>query len=138
MAVAARSAAGREQQLTATTTTEITAREVAVRAGQLALTKKGYDIHILNITGLSSVSDYLVLVSGSADVQVKAIAAAIEEGLRDEGITPLYREGVKEGNWALLDFVDVVVHVFYEPTRHFYALEKLWADAPVEVLTDDN
>jgi ribosome-associated protein len=57
--------------------------------------------------------------------------------LRDEGHKPMHREGFREGNWVLLDYVDVVVHIFYEPTRRFYALEKLWGDAPVEELIDD-
>lgn len=106
-------------------------------AGRLALTKKGFDVKILKVKGISSVCDYFVIASGEADMQVKAIAEAVDEGLLREGYKPHHREGVSEGNWILLDYIDVVVHVFYEPTRRFYALEKLWGDAPTEELVDD-
>lgn len=117
--------------------TTSTALTLARQAGRLALSKKAFDVKILKLKGLSSVCDYFVIASGDADVQVNAIASAIEDGLREEGIKPYHREGRKGGNWVLLDYVDVVVHVFYEPTRRFYALEKLWGDAPVEELADD-
>ena len=88
------------------------------------------------LKSLSSVCDYFVIASGDADVQVKAIARAIDDGIREVGYKPNHREGEKEGRWILLDYIDVVVHVFYEPTRKFYALEKLWGDAPIEELSD--
>ncbi|MEW5994041.1 MAG: ribosome silencing factor [Candidatus Zixiibacteriota bacterium] len=109
---------------------------LARKAGHLALATKGLDVKILKLKGLSSVCDYFVIVSGEADVHVKAIAEAVDEGLMKEGIRPGHREGMGEGNWVLLDYIDVVVHVFYEPTRRFYALEKLWGDAPIEELAD--
>ena len=105
-------------------------------AGRLALEKKGFDVRILKLKSLSSVCDYFVIASGSVDVQVKAIARAVHDGLAEAGFKPMYREGMKEGNWILLDYIDVVVHIFREPTRQFYALEKLWGDAPVEQLSD--
>jgi ribosome-associated protein len=110
---------------------------LARAAGRLAFDKKGFDVRILRLKELSSVCDYFVIASGEADIQVKAIAAAIYDGLARLGQKPVYREGHREGNWVLLDYIDVVVHVFYEPTRRFYALEKLWGDAPVEELSDD-
>lgn len=85
---------------------------------------------------LSSVCDYYVIASGDADIHVKAIAGAIDDGLTAMGYRPSHREGMNEGNWVLLDYIDVVVHVFYRPTREFYALEKLWGDAPVESLSE--
>ncbi len=109
---------------------------LARKAGQLALSKKGFDVKILKLKSLSSVCDYFVIASGEADVQVKAIAEAIDKGLRDIGIKPYHCEGEKEGHWILLDYIDVVIHVFYEPTRQFYALEKLWGDAPMEEISD--
>ncbi len=112
-------------------------RDLARLAGKLALSKKGFDVKILKLKEISSVCDYFVIVSGEADIQVKAIARAIEDGLRDEGHKPYHTEGGDIGKWVLLDYVDVVVHVFYEPTRQFYALEKFWGDAPIEELTDD-
>ena len=110
--------------------------EVAHEAARLALSKKGFDVKILKLKDISSVCDYFVIVSGSADIQVKAIAHAILDGLRDSGIRPYHNEGLNDGNWVLLDFVDVVIHVFYEPTREFYSLEKLWGDAPVEKMIE--
>jgi ribosome-associated protein len=109
---------------------------LARKAGQLALSKKGFDVKILKLKSLSSVCDYFVIASGEADVQVRAIARAVDDGLREIGFKPYHREGENEGRWILLDYIDVVVHVFYEPTRQFYALEKLWGDAPIEELTD--
>ncbi len=110
---------------------------VARQAGRLALSKKAFDVKILKVREVSSVCDYFVIASGDADVQVKTIARAVEDGLREEGLKPYHREGMNEGNWILLDYVDVVVHVFLEPTRQFYALEKLWGDVPIEDLADD-
>jgi len=107
---------------------------VARTAGELALSKKGYDVKILKLKNLSSICDYFVIVSGDVDVHVKAIANAVYDGLLDEGLKPWHREGVRDGNWILLDYVDVVVHIFQRATREFYALEKLWGDAPVEVM----
>jgi ribosome-associated protein len=110
---------------------------LARAAGRLALEKKGFDVRILKLKELSSVCDYFVLASGEADVHVRAIADAVHDGLVEAGYKPTYTEGRREGNWILLDYIDVVVHVFHEPTRRFYALEKLWGDAKVEELSDD-
>lgn len=106
-------------------------------AGRLALDKKGFDVKILKLKSLSSACDYFVVVSGSASVHIRAIAEGIEDGFRMVGIKPMATEGARGGNWVLLDYVDVVVHVFLEPTRRFYALEKLWGDAPVELVEDE-
>lgn len=112
------------------------ALSLARRAGQLALGKRALDVRILSLSSLSSVCDYFVIASGDADVHVKAIGRAVLDGLVDEGIKPYHREGLTEGNWILLDYVDVVVHVFYHSTREYYGLEKLWGDAPVEVCSE--
>ena len=106
-------------------------------AGRLALSKKAFDVRILKLKDVSSICDYFVVASGDADVQVKAIADAVLRGLKDEGVAPYHREGHGDGNWVLLDYVEVVVHIFYEPTRRFYALEKLWGDAPAEEISDE-
>jgi len=117
---------------------ELSSRDLARLAGQLALSKKGFDVKILRLNEVSSVCDYFVIVSGDVDVQVKAIARAIDDGLRDAGYKSYHREGLNVGRWVLLDYIDVVVHVFQESTRKFYALEKLWGDAPIEELADDD
>ena len=110
---------------------------LARKAGELALSKKGFDVKIMKVKEVSSVCDYLVIASGEADVHVKAIARAVDDGLREDGVKPYHREGINEGNWVLLDYIDVVVHVFQEPTRRFYALEKLRGDAPIEEISDE-
>jgi len=111
---------------------------LARKAGHLALSKKGFDVKILKLKSISSVCDYFVIVSGDADVHVKAIGNAIYDGLLELGFKPAYREGMTGSSWILLDYLDVVVHVFRESTRRFYALEKLWGDAPVEELSYDD
>lgn len=105
-------------------------------AGRLALSRKGFDVKILKIKALSSVCDYFVIVSGEADIHVKAISSAVDDGLSKAGYKPYQREGYSDGNWVLLDYIDVVIHVFREPTRQYYALEKLWGDAPIEELSE--
>jgi len=113
------------------------ARTIAHEAGRLALSRKAFDVRILKLKEISSVCDYFVIASGEADVQVKAIARAISDGLASAGYKPTHSEGIKEGHWVLLDYIDVVVHIFHEPTRQFYALEKLWGDAPIEAISDE-
>lgn len=115
----------------------ISSSELAHQAAQHALSKKGYNIKILKLKEISSVCDYFVIISGAADMQVRAIANAIEDELRESGIRPYHIEGQTEGNWILIDYIDVVVHVFHEPTREFYSLEKLWGDAPIEEVVEN-
>ncbi len=97
----------------------------------MALEKQADKVIILNVKKLSSVSDYLLICSAQSDRQVEAIAGAIVDGLGEKGERALGVEGVNEGRWALVDFNDVVAHVFLEPVRVFYDLEGLWAEAPI-------
>jgi ribosome-associated protein len=110
---------------------------LAERAALLALDKKAEDVVILDLRGLSDVCDFFVLATGQADVQVKAIAAAIEAGLLKLGEKPVGTEGTSEGRWILLDYFDVVIHVMRHEAREYYQLERLWADAGVRVVTTD-
>ncbi|MGB9698171.1 MAG: ribosome silencing factor [Thermodesulfobacteriota bacterium] len=105
-------------------------QEKAFLCARAALDHKAIDLVILSIQNLSSFADYFVICSGNSDRQVQAIAAHIEEKLAKEGLYPLGIEGKREGRWILLDYGEVVVHVFYQPVREFYDLERLWADAP--------
>jgi ribosome-associated protein len=113
---------------------KITPVFIARTAGKLALAKKGYDVKILKLKKVADFCDYFVIVSGDVDIHVKAIADAIDDGLLELGIKPWHREGARGGKWILLDYVDVVVHIFQKSSREFYALEKLWGDAPVEII----
>ena len=92
--------------------------------------KKAERVVILSISRLSSIADYLLICSGTSDKQVQAIAGSVEEGLKKKGTRPLGTEGLREGRWALIDYGDVIAHIFLEPVREFYNLEGLWAEAP--------
>ena len=97
---------------------------------QAALGRKARDLLLLDVRELTTLADVFMLCTGRSNRQVSAIADHIRRYLKDHGIRPLYVEGLKEGHWALLDYGQVVIHVFYEPVRQFYDLESLWADAP--------
>ena len=94
------------------------------------LDKKAYQVRILDVRNLSSLTDFIVLASGSSDRQVQAAAESVHLGLKKEhGTMPLGIEGMNEGRWVLIDYGDVMVHVFHEPVRVFYDLDGLWSDA---------
>lgn len=92
--------------------------------------KKAADIVALDVREFSSVADVFILCSGSSNRQVSAIAEHIQATLKQRKIRPLHVEGLKEGQWVLMDYGHVIIHVFYGPVREFYDLEGLWADAP--------
>ena len=92
--------------------------------------KKAEGAVILNIGKLSSIADYLLICSASSDRQVQSIANSIEDGLKKKKVRSLSVEGVREGRWALIDYGDVIAHIFLEPVREFYNLEGLWPEAP--------
>jgi ribosome-associated protein len=104
--------------------------ERALECTRAALDHKAYDLVVLEMAGISSIADYFVICSGRSDTQVQAIADAIDENLRGRGERPLAVEGVPHGQWVLMDYGDVVVHIFYVPVREFYNLERLWVRAP--------
>lgn len=110
----------------------MTSHELARKIADLALAKKAYDIRILDLSKLSSVCDYFVVCSTDADVQAKAVADHIADELQEGGERYWHREGYESLRWVLLDYVDVVVHVFVREVRDFYGLEDLWGDAPTE------
>lgn len=101
------------------------AREIA----RIAEDKKAQDVVILEVSELTTVTDYFVIMSGQNEVQVKAIAREIEEELSEQGLEPYRQAGKDHGRWILLDYRDTVVHVFHRQERSFYDLERLWADA---------
>lgn len=106
--------------------------EAVVRvAARAALEKKAIELVVLDLQGLSSVADYFLVCSARSTPQVETIADAVRGALRVEGVRPRHNEGSAESGWLLLDYADVVVHVFLEETRGFYSLERLWGDAPL-------
>lgn len=113
-------------------------QEWALIAATAASDKKASDIVAIDVHELLVVTDYFVICTGNNDRQVKTIAEEVEDRLREEGgIKPIGREGQAEGKWVLLDFGDLVVHVFQPEERDFYRLEKLWGDAPRLKLPED-
>lgn len=129
--VAKRTAARTTPSETQTTPTVIEISEserLARRIAELALTKKAYDITLLDVRTLSDAMDFFVICSADSDRQVKAIADAIYEGLLEEGEKPKHLE-LRELTWVVMDYITVIVHIFLKERRAFYALEKLWGDA---------
>ncbi len=92
---------------------------------------KGFDIVVLDIRKLTVISDYFMIVSGRSTTHVKAIADRIQEDLENQGVYPLRKEGYQQAQWILLDYNELVIHIFLEDQRSFYNLERLWGDAPV-------
>ncbi|BFN37766.1 ribosome silencing factor [Fidelibacter multiformis] len=109
-----------------------TSHDIAHLISQAADSKKAENITILDMKKVAGFTDYFVICHGTSEVQVKAIADAIEEELLKHKIKYWHREGYENRKWILLDYIDVVCHVFNQSQRHYYNLEKLWADADVE------
>ena len=105
------------------------------------LDRKAHDLIILDISRLTSIADAFIICSGKSSRQVTAIADYIQSELRDHGIKPLHVEGKTEGLWVLMDYGHVVIHIFFESTRHFFDLEGLWTEArkiaPEKVLEEE-
>jgi ribosome-associated protein len=105
-------------------------REVALGAARAAADKQAGDIAVLDVSKLIVITDYFVICSAGTQRQIRSVIDAVEAAGRELGVKPVRREGEPEGGWWLLDFVDVVVHVFGEEERAYYDLERLWRDAP--------
>jgi ribosome-associated protein len=103
---------------------------VAEAAAYWLLTKKAEDVVLLDLRGRSDVCDFFVVCTGLSDIQTRALARAVTTGLEALGQEPLHTEGLREGRWILLDYVDVIVHCFLAEVRQYYLLERFWGDAP--------
>ena len=113
-----------------TKATEKSAAERALILVGAALDKKASQLVLLEVREFTSIGDYFIICSGRSDRQVQSIAQGIQEAAREAEIAAISIEGLSRGHWVLMDFADVIVHVFYEPVREFYDLDGLWADAP--------
>jgi ribosome-associated protein len=110
-------------------------RALALLAAQAGLDKKAVNVEIIDVTGKVDYADYLVLMTGQSDRHVSALAQAVDEQLSKSGADAISIEGLPRAHWVLIDFVDVVVHVFMEESRSLYDLDGLWMDArrvPIE------
>lgn len=108
----------------------LTATGKAQLGARAALDKKAQTPQVLDLQALSGFADYFLICTGSSTTHVRTIAEAVEATLKTEGHRVLHREGVPESGWILLDYGDLVIHVFLPETREFYALDRLWGDAP--------
>ncbi len=118
--------------------TRVPATQIAAAAIDAALDKKARDVVAMDVRGISGVADLFILCTGDSDVQIKAIAEAVREELRSRHEEkPWHTEGLDHLQWVLLDYVDVVVHVFAEERRSFYDLERLWGDAEIAAVPSD-
>ncbi|HEX8825627.1 MAG TPA: ribosome silencing factor [Archangium sp.] len=108
------------------------AHALARKMANLLSDKKGVDILLLDVRGMTSYADYFVVASGESDRQVSAMAEHVLTKLKEDGLRPIGHEGMETGQWVLLDFGEVVAHLFFTEARSHYDLEGLWADAPRE------
>jgi ribosome-associated protein len=106
-------------------------------AARAALDKRATDLVVLDVQSVSGIADYFLLCSGRSTTHLQTIAEAIRDELKGQGVGPRHTEGVPESGWVLLDYGTVLVHVFLEETRAYYALERLWGDAPSLSLGDE-
>ncbi len=118
--------------------TSLTSEDLVELAARTLVAHKGQEALILDVKGLSSLGDYFIICSGGSKRHVLALAQHLQEALKQVGIKPLGVEGLDEGHWVLLDYIDVVIHLFIKPLRDFYDLEGLWVEAnrlPLEDFT---
>jgi ribosome-associated protein len=114
----------------------VTPRTIARKVAHFALTKKATDVVIIDLRKVMTITDFFVICSADSDTQVRAIADAVVTGMEKLGQEAWHNEGYSHLNWVLLDYVNVVVHVFRKETRSFYNLERLWGDAKFEYVQD--
>lgn len=115
----------------------MTSQQLAEKLAKFAWDKKGNNISILDVRNLTDVTDYFVVVTGESEPHVKAICDHLEEKLSNENMPAWHREGYQNLNWVLLDYIEVVVHIFQEYTRRYYDIEKLWGDARIIRVEED-
>jgi len=116
----------------------MTASKLAKRAAAIILGKLGEDVAVLDLRGRSPLADYFVIATATSTIHAQAIAEEVALELKHEGERMHHLEGADNGVWILLDYFDVVVHIFCGETRQFFGLERLWGDAPRQTFTDNN
>ena len=113
----------------------VPASATARRAALLCLDNKARDVMMLDLKGVTDMTDFFVIASGTSDTHVRSLGEHIQEGLKRDGTVAHHVEGTQQGRWVLLDYVDFVVHLFHPSLRDFYQLERLWSDAQVVPIT---
>ena len=112
-------------------------KDFAYKIARLGLEKKGKQIVMIDLRKVSNIADFFVIMSGDSDTQIKALADHIIKKLKEEKIRVYHKEGYQSLRWVLLDYVEVIVHIFHNETREFYGLERLWGDAKLEFVMDE-
>ena len=103
--------------------------EKAMLAGRYGEEKKANDVSVIELKGLTDIADYFILASGTSERHVRTIAEHVEQGMKGMGVKPFSMEGYQQGRWVIIDYRDIIVHVFFEPLRELYDLESLWIEA---------
>jgi ribosome-associated protein len=111
-------------------------KEKAIECGRLALDKKARDVVMLELSGLTDIADYFIVATGTSERHVKTVAEGIELGMKEKGIKVVSMEGYNDGRWIIIDYGDLIVHVFLESLRELYDLDNLWLEAKRQVLAD--
>lgn len=119
-----------QEALTAAQAAAFSAAALMELAVRTLVARKGLEPVVLEVKGICAFADYFIICSGNSRRQILALARYLEEALDQAGVQPLGVEGLQEGNWVLLDYNDVIIHLFLTPLREFYDLEGLWAEAP--------
>ena len=109
---------------------DLSSWDKALLLTRAALDKKACDLVVLDVREHTSIADYFIVCSGRSDRQVQSIAQGLEDDAAEEGVKPFAVEGTQRGHWVLMDFSDVIAHIFYQPVRLFYDLDGLWGHAP--------
>ncbi len=115
----------------------LASKEIAEQATLSMLSRNAADVMIIDLRGLSSITDYFVIGTAGSEPQIKAVAEQVASDLKERESTPWHTEGKQSWRWVLLDYVDVVIHVFRAEVRAFYGLERLWGDAPRVTVSAD-
>ncbi len=111
--------------------------ELTKYIAELMLEKRARDIAIMDLRKVTSITDYFLICSADSNIQVKAIVDYFIDALRKDGVKPYHIEGYDGQNWVIVDYIDIVVHIFLPATREYYGIEKLWADAPTTIIASD-
>ena len=117
--------------------TDENAKNMALKIVSYMQSKKAHNVILMDLKGISGIADYFIVCHADTDVQVKAIAGAVLDGMSTEGFKVWHKEGYDYLHWVLLDYVDTVVHIFQRDDRKFYGLERLWGDARHELFQDE-
>lgn len=105
---------------------------------KLMLEKKAIDIKVFDVRKITTLTDYFIICTSESDPQTKAVVSHVEKTLRKNGIKPTNSEGINNNEWVILDYIDIIIHIFSKQKREFYDLDRLWADAKIKKIKDKN